>query len=467
MQKFKKLLPVGLLITGLAMLWCYVWLEGQSVAQTQMPMMSREEAAQIVRQFLSACGFSANFLWQTTQDLPAGIEVPTWDWDLRRQLAPEDKDYTTVDEDWASHWIKDDTPYSLSYLFYKDDPPAEIVVNARTGFLRFRQDALFESNTEKRGLANYPILTADQQRERALTVARNFFGANVNLEVVGEDPDLTGETSGRFLIFEKDSKTGAYLLRIAFFYINSRTGEVDGADISNRPVVIPTVPILTKGEAWQIAVQAMRTVLPTELKDIATFTVVEDKVDPSEEKTGLYVAEDSLLNQVLIWLFRFRSNLFGDEEAIGMIAVDAMTGEIWPAEMQSFGFGGYASKENIRELIFREMKINDKDCILGVPLVLREGRTYIWEGYGHKFGVERIGYRLQNKQRRIEVTLAVKEIWERNGRIYLPLRRICEVSDIRLWWDNQLKVPILRVEWLDPKRLLARRNTQGWGIGQQ
>ena len=196
MQKVKRLSPIGLLITGLAVLWWYGWLEGLSFAQTQLSMMSREEAAQIVRQFLSACGFSTNFLWQTTQELPAGTEVPTWDWDLRRQLAPEDKDYTTVDEDWASHWIKDDTPYSFSYLFYKDDPPAEIVVNAWTGFLRFRQDALFDSNTKKRGLANYPVLTAEQQRERALTVARNFFGAEVNLEVVGEDPDLTGKLQG-------------------------------------------------------------------------------------------------------------------------------------------------------------------------------------------------------------------------------------------------------------------------------
>lgn len=459
MQKFKRLLPIGLLATSLAVLWWYGWLEEPSVAQTQTSMMSREEAAQIVRQFLSACGFSTNFLWQTTQELPAGIEVPTWDWDLRRQLAPEDKDYTTADEDWASHWIKSDTPYSFSYLFFKDDPPAEIVVNAWTGFLRFRQDALFDSNTKERGLVNYPVLTPEQQRERALTVARNLFGVNTNLEVVGEDPDLTGETSGRFLIFEKDPKTGAYLLRIAFFYINSRTGEVDGAKISNRPVVIPTVPILTKEEAWQIAVQAMMDSLPPELREIATFNLVgEDKVDPSAEgKTGLHVAEDSFLTQVLIWLFHFKSNLFWDEEAVGVIAVDAMTGEIWPGETQSFGFGGYTPKGNIGELIFRGIEINGKDCILGIPLVLREGRTYIWEGYVDKFGLERIGHRLRNKQRGFEVTLTAKEMWNRKGRIYLPLRRVCEVSGIRLWWDNERKVPILRVEWLETKRLLAQR----------
>ncbi|MEM4547027.1 MAG: hypothetical protein QW328_09765 [Nitrososphaerota archaeon] len=459
MQKVKRSLVIGLLITGLAVMWCHVWLEGPLAGQTQMSMMSREEAAHIVRQFLSACGFSTNFHWQTTQDLPAGIEVPTWDWDLRRQLAPEDKDYTTVDEDYASRWIKDDTPYSLSYLFYKDDPPAEMVVNAWTGFLRFRQYALFDSNTEERGLANYPILTADQQRERALTVARNLFGVDVNLEVVGEDPDLTGENSGRFLIFEKDLKTGAYLLRIAFFYINSRSGEVDGAKISNRPVVISTVPNLTKEEAWQIAVQAMRDSLPIELRKIATFNIVgEEKVDPSVEgKTGLHVAEDSFLTQVLIWLFHFKSNLFWDEDAVGMVAVDAMTGEIWPGQTQSFGFVGYAPEEDARELIFREIKINDKDCILGVPLVLRDGRTYIWEGYGHKFGVERISHRLRNKQRKFEVTLSVKEIWQRKGRTYLPLHRICEVAGIRLWWDNERKVPILRVDWLDTKRLLVQR----------
>ena len=261
------------------------------------------------------------------------------------------------------------------------------------------------------------------------------------------------------MIFEKDPKTGAYLLRVAFFYINSRTGEVDGADISNRPVVIPTIPTLTKEEAWQIAVQAMMGSLPPELRKIATFNIVgEDKVDPSAEgKTGLHVAEDSFLTQVLIWLFHFKSNLCWDEEAVGMIAVDAMTGEIWPGETQSFGFVGFAPEENVRELIFREMKINDKDYILGVPLVLRDGLTYIWEGYGHKFGVERVGHRLRNKQRKVEATLSVKEIWQRKGRTYLPLRRICEVAGIRLWWDNERKVPILRVEWLEPKRLLAQR----------
>ncbi len=89
-----------------------------------------------------------------------------------------------------------------------------------------------------------------------------------------------------------------------------------------------------------------------------------------------------------------------------------------------------------------------------MPMQLQKGRIYIWEKYADNFGAKWDGYRLKGS--RGAVVIPSSEKLKYRGQWYIPLRRLCEVTGMWLWFDNAQKVPLVRAEWLKPKYPLAQ-----------
>ncbi|MGQ9463653.1 MAG: hypothetical protein ACUVTP_02755 [Candidatus Fervidibacter sp.] len=99
--------------------------------------------------------------------------------------------------------------------------------------------------------------------------------------------------------------------------------------------------------------------------------------------------------------------------------------------------------------------LNGRWVTFGQPLLLRDGRVYLWIGYLPFFKIDQRDGCLVAKDRQLHLTKV--DLIRFNGRQYVALRAICDFAGIHLWWDNEQKVPILRAEWLEARRLLAQR----------
>ncbi len=98
--------------------------------------------------------------------------------------------------------------------------------------------------------------------------------------------------------------------------------------------------------------------------------------------------------------------------------------------------------------------LNGKPINLGHPWILRDGRVYLWVGYLSFFKIEKKNGHFTAKGRQLR--LDDNFVWY-DGKQYVALRTVCNFSGIRLWWDNERKVPILRVEWMELRGLLAQK----------
>ncbi|MEZ8217250.1 hypothetical protein B0813_000787 [Candidatus Fervidibacteria bacterium JGI MDM2 SSWTFF-3-K9] len=79
---------------------------------------------------------------------------------------------------------------------------------------------------------------------------------------------------------------------------------------------------------------------------------------------------------------------------------------------------------------------------------------YLWIGYLPFFKIEKQNgyFTVRGRQLRLDGDF----VWC-DGKQYVALRTICNFAGIRLWWDNERKVPILRAEWMDTRRLLTQK----------
>jgi len=238
-----------------------------ATAAAQPPtMLTREQAGQILMRLLQAGQYPADtVIGLSSSELPAGFEVLEFDWETLRQLAPEDKDYATMTTISRAMWFDINTPYEHAYYFGVRFQPlnAEVLVtvNAWTGFVNMHPSPRplepFTTNSQM-GLGNLPILTQEQQQERALQIARACLGdgnllvrAVLSLEDGEEVP--YGEYGTVFIIYKLDPRTAAVLPRIAYLLINSRTGGVEVALVYNRPLRVSTVARINFLQAMAIA----------------------------------------------------------------------------------------------------------------------------------------------------------------------------------------------------------------------
>jgi hypothetical protein len=249
--------------------------------------------------------------------------------------------------------------------------------------------------------------------------------------------------------------------------LNSRTGNLEGGIFYNRPVTISTKPTITEAQARQIVLNFLKEnglTFQDWLHGFVGFSIIPgtDTVIADYVHEGLEVTEDGMLEQFLAWILPFKFIRAGETGAAVLI-VNAHTGEvmpsfsmameIWQRKWQPRKTGKQPIKQDTR--LIQMMLFNGYLTYLNAPLILQDGRIYISKDYIDNLGVVLEGNKL--KGQRGEISIRDEKQLHYMGREYLPFRRICEVTGIRLWWDNEQKMPILRAEWLEPRKLLARQ----------
>lgn len=446
-------------------------------ASAQLTTLSREEAGQIAQRLVQAGQFPGNIYWLSTNDLPAQREVPEYDHDLRAALAEQQGPFApgtiplsavTVEE-WPSSWFEMNSFFEQAYIFPLDFNPkpeldASVTVNLWTGRADIHLSRGSKTNTEL-GLGGHPLLSLEQQRTRALDIARTMLGEGI-LDLRGIHPP-NGDNAERITIFvicKVDPNTGARLLQAAELCINPRTGWLEDATVINRPTTVSTTPSITEAQARDIAANYMAGMginITEWTEGYIGGGFFRGAILPYYADNGLWVVEDGLLEQHLVWQFigisTWTDGAGQQHEMPYMMAVNAHTGQV----MSDFGAGGggpplkHPLKQqppSIREIM--ELKLNGRGSYLWMPMQLSQGRIYIWEKYADNFGAKWDGHRLKGSQG--AVVIPASEKLKYKGQWYIPLRRLCEVTGMWLWFDNAQKVPLVRAEWLKPKYSLAQ-----------
>jgi hypothetical protein len=286
------------------------------------------------------------------------------------------------------------------------------------------------------------VLPEEQLRSIAQQFVQAFLGDKPWRWAGQSIPDNPDDLA-YFTAFAFDPSSGAELLDYVILTLDATTGELSSMIVYQRTVTIPTEPLLTKDEARKLAESALKSSYPN-----------SDLIAHPEEDL-LLVFEDSAREQFLAWRFHFTvipatgGGFFED-----FIMIDAHTGEVlWEDVLAPMGMN--VSLQKRRGFGGKRTILNGREMFFGQPLLLRNGRVYLWAGYLPFLGVELQGKQLVAKGKRLE--LSKTDLVLVDGKEYVALRTVCSTAGIRLWWDNQRKVPILRAEWLEPRRLLAQR----------
>ncbi len=449
-------------------------LAAATVAAQPPTMLTREQAGQILMQLLQAGQYPTDVvIGLSSSELPAGYEVLEFDWETLRQLAPEDKDYPTMTTMNDAMWFDLNTPYEHAYYFGVHFQPLDaevlVTVNAWTGYVYLypspRPLEPFVTNSQM-GLGNLPVLTQEQQQERALQIARACLGdgsllvrAVFPLEDGAEVP--YGEWGTAFLIYKVDSQTSAVLPHIAWLIINSRNGFVEEALVYNRPLRVSTVPRINYLQAMALASNYMSEMGVQVVEWVTRYPKEEYYRQlgmPLYYDFGLFVVEDGLLEQHLVWMlpcvWEWQGHRFGS-----LVGVNAHTGEVMTSVTASLILNARRQRKNWqqrRELEVFELKLNGASAYLWFsPMRLVANRLYIQSRFARSFGADYQDGRLSGKMGMHR--LKPSDRLRRNGVEYVPLRDVCKAAGIRLEWDNQRKVPILYAEWLDVKSRLRRQ----------
>lgn len=435
-------------------------------------VMTREQAGQIALQFAQAGGYPGTLHWLTTQDLPAQQEVMEGDDVLVTELVRQRKDWSfTMRKKGRAGWFGNDGPYQETYIFrvtFNQFPGrvTEVTVNGWTGYceigpLRKMNSAAplgTETNTQL-GLGDLPVKTIDELQSIALNIAQQLLGAgSYDVLTYNYTPDkqqLLADYGWAFAIFKVDSQTGAHLPQMVTLFLNSRTGWLEEGQLWNRPVTISTNPTISKDEAKKRAAEYLTQqgiTVKGWLKDgIYAGKILNKDAFPYNAVVGLYVIEDDLLQQHLRWMFIFSYTDQSGQTRYEFISVDAHTGVVLlgaslRAEMASKRQKQLWEKYRILEIPW--MILNGEPCGLESPMLLVNGRIYIDVEYVTAFGTKWDGKKVKGKVK--EVRIGSSERFSYQGRLYITLRRVCEAAGIHLGWNNELKVPILKVPWLKP-----------------
>ncbi len=441
--------------------------------------MTREQAAQIALQFAQVGQYPGVLHWLNTDSLPAKMEVPEWDRDLIAYLAAQGDNWNATMGDEESSWfgtglIFGDVYYFLVTFDQYPERPRVAKVNAWTGyceleaFREYRGDD-YETN-EDLGLGNYPVKTYEELQNIALNIARQLLGeGSYDVLTVPYTPDkqpykqkVLADMGWGFVIFKVNPKTGAHLPQMVEVWINSRTGWLEQGKLWNRPVTVSTTPLISKEEAKKLAEQYLSGLSITVngwLEDgFYGGEIIHKVAFPNYAVVGLYVYEDDLLEQHLVWSLIFTWTKDDGSLSCGWVRVDALTGNVKLFGDQSLDLLSKRQKRIQRKanvLERSELYLNGKCIDLETPMICVNGRVFINADYSDNLGAQWDGGKLKGRYGKVQIG-AMDRLYH-FGKLYLPLRRICEVSGIRLWWDNEGKVPVLRAEWLESRKLLAQR----------
>ena len=440
-------------------------------------MMTREQAAQIALQFAQVGRYPGTLHWLTTDSLPAKQEVPEWDRDLIARLAAQGDNWNATMGEWDQGWFADGFVYLDTYYFQVtfDQFPGRLAaakVNAWTGYCMlesFRGYKEYDDETnDDLGLGGYPVKTYEELQDIAVNIAKKLLGeGSYDILTVPYTPDkqqILADFFWGFIIFKVDPNTGAHLPQMVELWINSRTGWLEKGCLWNRPLTVSTKPLISKDKAKKLAEQYLASLGITVtgwLEDgFYGGEIIHKCAFPTQAVVGLYVFEDALLEQHLVWSLIFTWTKDDGSPSCDWVRVNALTGDVKMFGSQSLDLM-LLKRKRVKprgklDVIERsELYFNEKWVELDKPMLHFNGRLFISVDYVDNLGARWDGSKLEGRKGKVQIR--EKERFYYRGRLYLPLCRICEVSGIRLWWDNKRKVPVLRSEWLEVRRWLAQR----------
>jgi hypothetical protein len=442
-----------------------------SWATAQPQVMTREQAAQIALRFIQAGRCPGTLHWLTTNDLPAGQEVHMKDDALIERLFHEGKDWAVTMDDMAATWLGSGDLFPTTYVFLVTfnrwpDRRKVVRVNAYTGYTEVEPYRESGETNDELGYGHLPVKPYQELRSIALNIAEQLLGPGT-FKVFDLFPydlsnpehyELAAKGASLFLIFKQDPNTGALLSQMIRITLNTRTGEMGMGEYENLPVTVSTIPKITREQAHQRVAQELAKFgceIVSWLPDgYYPGKIIHDTAFGRDAVVGLLVTHGPFLDQYLMWHLIFTYKPIGSDEITGgMVMVDAHTGEV---------HFGYSSAIHLHmptihcgdlESGLKLIVINDKPIYPFSQALLVNGRVYVPVKWLSGLGIRWDGTKLVGRYK----TREIKDKLLREGQLYLPLRAICEVAGIYLWWDNRRKVPILRAGWLEPRKSAARR----------
>ena len=441
-----------------------------SFAHSQTVMTREEAAAYALR---AANALNTSIRWLTTSELPAGEEVADEEDDKIDFYALQGLDY----EDIVS--INSDVPYfrlrnwlrDVSYI-YPADGDNILFVNAFSGEVLARGE--------------FPVdITGPISEEQAVTIAmriiNSFYGSVDHEWRIGSCSNEKGEITVYFESFKPD--IGLKIGRCYAFIRFDPQGYIYEAYF--YPLSDDVIPLITFEQAKQLVVDALEEAYITGKETYHFFhhegvqitkmpkvrfvcfgkhpdAIPNDDIFPIFPEEGLYlIEEDDFLQSVYIYAISVTIECSETNIKIWTYyGVNVETGEVLglgltDVHLYVYGSGNInnsnkiSNKTEIKSIILNNRRINLE------YVLFKNNRIYISQDYLSVFKIQLRDGKLYGRNG--EICLAEGELHQIKSKVYVPLRRVCEVSGIRLWWDNERKVPILRAEWLEPKRLLAQR----------
>ncbi len=451
-------------------------------------VMTREEAA--VYALRAANALNTSIRWLTTSELPAGEEVADVENDKIDHYALQGLDYedivSIISSPWGylRGWLKD-----VNYLY-----PASngfIYVNAFSG-------EVFAQGEFPTGIMG--PLSKEQAINIALEIVNSFYGRIDHEWKIGICPCSfcscsynLGEITVIFYSICANLKN--FGRRKAFVSFSSE-GYV--SEVYFYPLGDNIVPYITVDEAKQFIIDALEEAYASGKETyfismgqaiklpkvrFVCFGKHPEAIDPDPDESivlalvhsdvflggeGIYFYdEDDFLQPKYIYAILTTIDIIDKDYIIKTwtyYLVDIITGKVngfglddiyfWVLGNGNISKDKKDKKDKINRFFEQCIILNNRKIRL-INALFDKGRVYIAQDYLPVFKVQFQNNRLHGRNG--EIYLIKDELRQIKGKIYIPLRRICEVSGIRLWWDNERKVPILRAEWLEPRKLLAQR----------
>jgi len=433
-------------------------------------IMTREEAAQYALRAANALNTSVR--WLSTSELPVGEEVYEDEIDKIDKYALIGFDYENIVSIIKRlplnkyHFLDD-----VNYCFPCDY--GSIIVNAFSGATC--------------AIGKFPTNITELNEQQIISLASNivnaFFGNTdhewkINISSTNESivihfssykPSINLKLGRRFveIIFDYDG-----FIRLAYFYplpdnvIISMTIEQAKQLLINE--------LNSDKEFYFITIQ-QDNIIKQKLPKIrfVCFGIHPEAVNPSEIDPLMLPSIPVHLSGYGEGLYFYEEDYFLQPKYVYAILttiefvecgtkvwtyylIDVNTGEIEGYGLKDiyllfWGFNRSLDIKNLRKEFNKMFVLNDKPIKIN-NVIFENNHIYISQDYLPAFKTI-----LQDNKlfgRNGIICLKTSEIKNYQHKLYIPLRRICEIVGIRLYWDNSKKIPILRSEWLKYRKFL-------------
>lgn len=434
-------------------------------------IMTREEAAQYALRAAKALNISV--WWLSTSELPVGEEVYEDEIDKVDKYALMGVDYENIVSVTKrfpigkSHFLDD-----INYYFPCDY--GYIIVNAFSGATYV--------------IGKFPTNISELNEQQIISLASNivntFFGS-IDHEWKIDISSTDGFITVYFSSYKSSIglKLGRRFAEIEF----NRDGSISSAYF--YPLPDNVMISITIEQAKQLLINELNSdkevylitiqgnIIKQKLPKIrfVCFGIHPEAVNPSEVDSlilpripahfpgygeGLYFCEEDYFLQpkyvyailvtiefieytTKVWTYYLIDVNTGEIEGYGI--KDIYLAFLGPGKISGLDIKKFRKEfEKIFILNDKLIKIND--------IIFENNRIYVSQNYLSVFKTILLNNKLYGHNG--VIYLKNTEIKKYKNKLYIPLYKICEVNGIRVYWDNNKKIPILRSEWLKYRKFL-------------